>query len=185
VGCHLDSWDLATGAIDDGAGCAIVTAAALQAAKGGQLLRTIRVLWAGAEERGGFGGEAYAKAHAKEPHALAMESDSGAGRVWRVNIAMGAADKALGDTIAARLSDMGVVRGENKAEGGEDVGFIAAAQKTAVIDMGQDMTHYFDLHHTPDDTLDKIDPADLQQNVDTWAAVLKIAGNAATIAPQG
>jgi Zn-dependent M28 family amino/carboxypeptidase len=185
VGCHLDSWDLATGAIDDGAGCAIVTAAALQAVKEGQLLRTIRVLWAGAEERGGFGGEAYAKAHAKEPHALAMESDSGAGRVWRVNIAMGAADKALGEAIAARLSDMGVVRGEDKAEGGEDVGFIAAAQKTAVIDMTQDMTHYFDLHHTPDDTLDKIDPADLQQNVDTWAAVLKIAGNAQVIAPQG
>jgi Zn-dependent M28 family amino/carboxypeptidase len=56
VGCHLDSWDLATGAIDDGAGCAIVTAAALQASKDGQLLRTIRVLWAGGEERGGFGG---------------------------------------------------------------------------------------------------------------------------------
>jgi hypothetical protein len=53
---------------------------------------------------------------------------------------------------------------------------IAAEQKAAVIDMRQDMTHYFDLHHTPDDTLDKVDPADLQQNVDTWAAVLKIAG---------
>jgi hypothetical protein len=87
---------------------------------------------------------------------------------------MGAGDKALGDAIAARLSDMGVVRGEGKAEGGEDVGYIAAEQK-AVIDMRQDMTHYFDLHHTPDDTLDKVDPADLQQNVDTWAEVLKIA----------
>jgi hypothetical protein len=184
VGCHLDSWDLATGAIDDGAGCAIVTAAALQASKDGQLLRTIRVLWAGGEERGGFGGEAYAKAHAHDPHALALESDTGAGRVWQVVMSLGAGDKALGDAIAARLSDMGVVRGEGKAEGGEDVGYIAAEQKAAVIDMRQDMTHYFDLHHTPDDTLDKVDPADLQQNVDTWAEVLKIAGNAPVIGPQ-
>jgi hypothetical protein len=186
VGCHLDSWDLATGAIDDGAGCAIVTAAALQANRGGPLLRTIRVLWAGGEERGGFGGEAYAKAHAGEPHALAMESDTGAGRVWQVTLGLGKSDKALGDAIAARLSDMGVVRsGGTQAEGGEDVGAIAALQKIAVIDMHQDMTHYFDLHHTPDDTLDKVDPAELQQNVDTWTQVLKIAGNAPAIAPQG
>jgi carboxypeptidase Q len=184
VGCHLDSWDLATGAIDDGAGCAIVTAAALQASHDGQLLRTIRVLWAGGEERGGFGGEAYAKAHAGEPHALAMESDTGAGRVWQAVLSLGKGDTALGDAITARLSDMGVVRGRGEAEGGEDVGAIAQAQKIAVIDMRQDMTHYFDLHHTPDDTLDKVDPAELQQNVDTWAAVLKIAGNAPVIAPQ-
>ncbi|MFX8895361.1 M28 family peptidase, partial [Acinetobacter baumannii] len=77
VGCHLDSWDLAQGAIDDASGCAIVTAAALRAHAGdrnGQErpLRTIRVLWAGSEELGGFGGFAYAKAHANEPHALAM-----------------------------------------------------------------------------------------------------------------
>ncbi|MDE1914588.1 MAG: M28 family peptidase [Sphingomonadales bacterium] len=184
VGCHLDSWDLATGAIDDGAGCAIVTAAALQATHGAPVLRTIRVLWAGGEERGGFGGEAYAKAHAGEPHALAMESDTGAGRVWQAVISLGAADKALGDAIAARLSDMGVIRGHGEAEGGEDVGYIAHEQKAAVIDMRQDMTHYFDLHHTPDDTLDKINPADLQQNVDTWAEVLKIVGNAPVIARQ-
>lgn len=184
VGCHLDSWDLATGAIDDGAGCAIVTAAALQAGKQGQLRRTIRVLWAGGEERGGFGGEAYAKAHAGEPHALAMESDSGAGRVWQVNLSLAGADKALGEAVAARLALMGVTRGADKAEGGEDVGAIAARQKTAVIDMRQDLTHYFDLHHTPDDTLDKVDPAALQQNVDTWAAVLAIVAEAPAISPQ-
>jgi Zn-dependent M28 family amino/carboxypeptidase len=133
---------------------------------------------------GGFGGAAYAKAHAQEAHALALESDTGADRVWQVVMSLGAGDKALGDAIAARLSDMGIVRSEGKAEGGEDVGYIAAEQNLPVIDMRQDMTHYFDLHHTPDDTLDKIDPADLQQNVDTWAEVLKIAGNAPVIGPQ-
>lgn len=54
---------------------------------------------------------------------------------------------------------------------------MAELQKLAVIDLEQDGTRYFDLHHTPDDTLDKIDPAQLQQNVDAWAAVLRIVAN--------
>jgi carboxypeptidase Q len=177
VACHLDSWDLGTGAIDDGAGCAIVTAAALRAQQGGQPLRTIRVLWAGSEELGGFGGEAYAKAHAQEPHALAMESDFGADRVWRVDFNLAVANKPLRDKLAAALAPMGIVVGERKAGGGTDVEPIIAAQKLAVIDLGQDGTRYFDLHHTPDDTLDKIDPAQLEQNVAAWTAVLGVVAN--------
>lgn len=179
VACHLDSWDLGTGAIDDGAGCAIVTAAALRAQQGGQPLRTIRVLWAGSEELGGFGGEAYAKAHAQEPHALAMESDFGADRVWRVDFNLAATNKPLRDKLAAALSPMGIVVGERKAGGGTDVEPIIAAQKLAVIDLNQDGTRYFDLHHTPDDTLDKIDPAQLEQNVAAWATVLSVVANEA------
>ena len=72
---------------------------------------------------------------------------------------------------------MGVVRGGGKADGGTDVEPIIAAQKLAVIELSQDGTRYFDLHHTPDDTLDKIDPAQLQQNVDAWAAVLAVVAN--------
>lgn len=177
VGCHLDSWDLGTGAVDDGAGCAIVTAAALRAKASGLLLRTIRVLWAGSEEIGGFGGAAYAQKHAAEPHALAMESDSGAGRVWNVEMTLGADNKAMADRIAASLAEIGIVRKDSKAHGGTDVGFIIAAQKLAVIDLGQDATEYFALHHTPDDTLDKIDPALLDQNVEAWTRVLKIVAN--------
>lgn len=178
VGCHLDSWDLGTGAIDDAAGCAIVTAAALKAQEGGQPLRTIRVLWAGSEELGGFGGKAYAAKH-DEPHALAMESDFGAARVWRVNFNLGDANKALADRIAAALSPMGIVRGTGKANGGTDVEPIIEKQKLAVVDLDQDGTHYFDLHHTPDDTLDKVDPAELAQNVAAWTEVLKIVANEA------
>lgn len=177
IGCHLDSWDLGTGAIDDGAGCAIITAAALQASKDGQLARTIRLLWAGTEEMGGYGGQAYAKAHAGEPHAVVLESDTGADRVFRVALQMAPADQPLAARIVAALARFGITRGPNEAEGGEDVGYIAQAQKTAIIDLNQDMTRYFDWHHTPDDTLDKIDPAQLQQNVDVWATVLKILGN--------
>ena len=47
-----------------------------------------------------------------------------------------------------------------------------------VIDLDQDGTHYFDIHHTPDDTLDKVNPADLAQNVAAWALVLRAAANA-------
>lgn len=174
LGCHLDSWDLGTGAIDDAAGCAIITAAALKAQQGGAPLRTIRVLWAGSEELGGFGGKAYAEKHT-EPHALAMESDFGAARVWRVQFNMG--DKALTDRIAAALSPMGIVRGAGLADGGTDVEPVIEKQKLAVVDLNQDGTHYFDLHHTPDDTLDKVDPAELVQNVAAWTEVLKIVAN--------
>jgi hypothetical protein len=174
VGCHLDSWDLGTGAIDDASGCGIVTEAALAAHKVGNR-RTIRVLWAGSEELGGYGGEAYAKAHADEPHALAMESDFGADRVWAVksNLAPEVAVR-----VAAALNPLGIVpqRGD-EVEGGTDVGFIIEAQKLAVVDLKQDGTRYFDLHHTPDDTLDKVDPAQLAQNVEAWTRVLAILAN--------
>lgn len=183
VACHLDSWDLGTGVIDDGAGCAIITAAALAAQSGGRPLRTIRVLWAGSEEIGVFGGTAYARAHANERHALAMESDFGADRVWQVRFRFAAANRALAMRIAAALGPLGIGFSEDRAEGGADIGAIAGLQNLAVIDLDQDGTRYFDLHHTPDDTLDKIDPVQLQQNVDAWAAVLKIVANEAVLAP--
>ncbi|NOU03219.1 MAG: M28 family peptidase [Novosphingobium sp.] len=179
VGCHLDSWDLGTGAIDDAAGCAIVAAAALRAQQGGKPLRTIRVLWAGSEENGGFGGVAYAKAHGAEPHALAMESDFGADRVWRLKFAFANGNQPLADRIAAALLPLGIVRNDERANGGTDVAPIITAQKLAVIDLEQDGTRYFDLHHTPDDTLDKVDPAQLEQNVAAWTAVLKIVADEA------
>ncbi|EIZ80246.1 peptidase M28 [Novosphingobium sp. Rr 2-17] len=179
VGCHLDSWDLGTGAVDDASGCAIVTAAALAAQQGGQTLRTIRVLWSGNEEMGlsGGGGAAYAKMHGNEPHAIAMESDFGADRVWQVSFSVAPENKPLADKVKAALWPMGIVPHADAANGGSDVEPIIAAQSLMVIDLGQDGTRYFDLHHTPDDTLDKVDPAALQQNVDAWAAVLKVIAN--------
>lgn len=179
VACHLDSWDLGTGAVDDGAGCGIVTAAALAAQKGGKTLRTIRVLWSGNEEMGvmGGGGDHYAFLHGGEKHAIAMESDFGADRVWQLKMSLADSDKALGEKVAAALWPMGVVVHPGPAHGGADVEAIIGKQNLAVIDLGQDGTHYFDLHHTPDDTLDKVDPAMLQQNVDAWTEVLKVIAN--------
>ncbi|MBB5987074.1 M28 family peptidase [Sphingobium lignivorans] len=177
VACHLDSWDIGTGAIDDGAGCAIVTDAALRAQRDGKALRTIRVLWAGSEEIGVFGGAAYAEKHGSEPHALAMESDFGAGRIWKVEMKLGAQNKPMAERISATLAAMGIVTGRDMAGGGADVGAIIAKQKLAVIDLAQDGTDYFNLHHTADDTLDKVDPALLEQNVEAWTQVLSIVAN--------
>lgn len=179
LACHLDSWDLGTGAVDDASGCAIVTAAALAAQQEGATLRTIRVLWSGNEEMGvaGGGGEHYVKLHGGERHAAAMESDFGADRVWQVKYTAAAANEALTRKVSAALWPLGIVPHPGDAHGGADIEAIIAAQKLAVIDLGQDGMHYFDLHHTPDDTLDKVDPAALQQNVDAWAAVLKVIAN--------
>ena len=176
IACHLDSWDLGTGAIDDAAGCGIITAAAKYVMMAGQPRRTIGILWAGAEEVGVFGGKAYFDAHGKETHAVALESDFGADRVWRVDFKLPDSAKALSDRIAAAVMPFGVVRGKQPANGGADIGTLVAAGVPA-IDLAQDGTRYFDLHHTPDDTLDKIDPAQLRQNVTVWAATLAILAN--------
>ncbi len=186
IACHLDSWDLGTGAIDDAAGCGIITAAA-SAIKGMKRKRTIRLLWAGAEEVGIWGGKAYAEANKTVPHALAMESDFGADRVWRVDFRLPESAKPLADRIAARLAPLGIGRGKDAASGGADVGAIIAAQNLGVIDLQQDGRRYFDLHHTPDDTLSMIDKAQLRQNVAAWTAVLSELANyegELTIAPK-
>jgi carboxypeptidase Q len=177
IACHLDSWDLATGAFDDAAGCGIITAAAGYVYRAGPPKRTIRLLWAGAEEVGIWGGKAYGAAYKNQPHALAMESDFGADRVWRVDFKLPESAKALADTIALALAPLGITRGKHPASGGADVGAIIEAQGLGVIDLQQDGTRYFDLHHTPDDTLDKIDPEQMRQNVVAWATVLELVAN--------
>jgi carboxypeptidase Q len=174
IACHLDSWDLGTGAIDDAAGCAIITAAALKVSKP---KRSIRILWAGAEEVGIWGGKDYGSKHADEPHALAMESDFGAGKVWAVDFNLAESAKPLRDKIVSVLVPLGVVPRQQPAGGGADIGAIIAAQKLGIIDLQQDGTKYFDLHHTPDDTLDKIDKDELRQNVAAWAATLDLLGD--------
>ena len=176
--CHLDSWDQGTGAIDDATGCGIAAASALQVAKAGQPRRTIRVLMAGAEEVGGDGARAYFKAHGTERHALAMESDFGADRVWRVDFKLPQGHDDLAKRIAMALAPLGIGAGRQEAGGGADIAPLVKAG-VPIIDLQQDGTRYFDLHHTPDDTLDKVDVAQLRQNVAAWAVTLNLVANAA------
>lgn len=175
--CHLDSWDQGTGAIDDASGCGIVAAAALHVAKGGTPRRTIRVLMAGAEEVGGNGGRAYFQAHGKEAHAMAMESDFGADRVWRVDFKLPQNHDDLARRIGSALAPLGVAMSRSPASGGSDIEPLVKAG-VPVVDLQQDGTRYFDIHHTSDDTLDKVDPDQLGQNVAAWAVTLSEIANA-------
>jgi len=176
VACHLDSWDLGTGAIDDASGCGIIAAAAKAVASSGQPLRTIRILFAGAEEVGIHGGNAYAAAHADEPIGAALESDFGADRIWRLDSNFHESNPDLHRRLVQSVARFGVAGSALEASGGADIG-IARDQQTAILDLQQDGTRYFDLHHTPDDTLDKVDPAQLRQNVAVWTQVLGILAN--------
>jgi hypothetical protein len=177
IGGHLDSWDLGTGAFDNAAGVAITTAAAKRIMDAGRPRRTIRVVLFGAEEVGINGGNAYRAAHQDENIVLVAESDFGADRVWRMDTRLAPGNAALGDRIAAALVPLGIGRGSQPAGAGADLGAWARGG-TAAIDLKQDGTRYFDLHHTPDDTLDKVDPEQLRQNVAAWTAMLSVVANA-------
>ena len=182
IGGHLDSWDQGTGAIDDGAGVAITAAAAKRIMDAGRPLHTLRLVWFGAEDPGGFGGEAYQKAHPQQKYALASESDFGADRIWRFGSSFGISDPATQRLLAAALAPLGIARFDKAEGGGTDV---EPAIKAGApwISLGQDGTRYFDVHHTPDDTLDKIDPAQMRQNVAAWTTVLAIVAGPIAPAP--
>lgn len=178
IGGHLDSWDLGTGAIDDGAGVAITTAAAkLIADLPERPRRTIRVALFGAEELN-FSNVAYAKAHPAEEqarHVIASECDFGAEPPFKIALPPGAArsdfGKALGNVVAPLriYIDRGPVQ-----DGGAD---LEALVGVPLAELAQDGTHYFDFHHTPDDTLDKTDPRQLDKAVAAWVAFTYMAAD--------
>lgn len=177
IGCHLDSWDLGTGAIDDGAGCGIVVGAAkmildLPEAPN----RTVRVVLYGSEEVGLLGGHAYARAHASEldQHILASESDFGADKIWKFDTRFGEGALPYARAIQAELAPLGINPGDNNAGGGPDISMLPRAG-VPVVSPRQNGWDYFDLHHTPDDTLDKIDPESLRQNVAAYAVFTYLA----------
>lgn len=175
LAAHLDSWDSGQGAIDDGSGVAIITAAArLIRDLPRRPRRTIRILLAGSEEVGVHGGAAYGAAHRNETHIVAAESDFGAGRIYQFQTRF--ADAALPSARAFQraLAPLGINPGANTASGGADVTAIHEAG-APVVELAQDGTDYFDYHHTPDDTLAAIDPAALRQNVAAYAVFAYLA----------
>ena len=124
---------------------------------------------------GGIGGIAYARAPERtgERHVVAAESDFGADRIWKFDVNLPESAKPVADRLATALAPLGITRGRDIAGDGTDVQPMMK-QGVAAIDLAQDGTRYFDLHHTPDDTLDKIDPVQLRQNVAAWTTVLAI-----------
>ncbi len=166
VSGHLDSWDLGTGAIDDGAGIGV----ALQAVKSIRQLnlkpkRTIRAIAWMAEETGVEGGFAYTKQHAGElaDHFAAIESDLGAGHP--VGVQFGNDEKIAGilEPVMAVLQSSGAGLARPSEDTGSDIIplNIYGVPTFAPI---QDARKYFSWHHTPADTLDKVDPQELREN---------------------
>lgn len=185
LGAHLDSWDLGTGAIDDGAGIGIIVGAALRAVGPSmKAKRTIRVVLFGAEEytgggdTPGMGGIAYAKSHAAEiaKHVVAVEADFGAGAPWRYDTNVPDADLPFYEEVFDQLRPLGIERGRLKTSGGTDIEPLHGAG-VRIIGIGQDGTNYFDLHHTANDTLDKIDPVAFDLNVEAYARVVSMVAN--------
>jgi hypothetical protein len=173
VAGHLDSWDLGTGAIDDASGVAIAAAAARRIMDAGRPLRTIRIVWFGAEETGLWGGQDYRRKYGKQPHWAMLESDFGADRIWRVTSKLGEQRRAEARLIGAALAPLGIVTGSFEDADGSDIGPMLEDGQPGV-GLSQDGTRYFDYHHTPDDTLDKVDPVQLRQNVAAWTATLGV-----------
>ncbi|KGM55265.1 aminopeptidase [Lysobacter daejeonensis GH1-9] len=180
IGGHLDSWDLGTGAVDDGAGVGLTMAAG---ALIGQLpkapARTVRVVAFANEEQGLYGGKAYAQQHAKalRQHQLAAESDFGAGRIYAYSSSAPAYAQRADRQIAEVLAPLGIAHVPGEGGPGPDISPFAA-DGLAWARLAQDGSDYFDLHHTPDDTFDKIDPQALAQNVAAYAVFAYLAAQA-------
>jgi len=172
---HLDSWDLGTGAIDDGAGIGISAGAAQVIVESGlKPKRTIRVIAYGAEEIGLLGGFAYRDKYISElpNHMMATESDFGAVAPYEVQYNW---DEGREDMQSlANLLDIPLVRKDTT--GGPDIGPIKR-EGVPAMRLQQDGTDYFDLHHTHDDTFDKIDPDEMAKNTAAFAAMAWITAN--------
>jgi carboxypeptidase Q len=176
VSGHLDSWDLGTGAIDDGAGVAV----SMEAANLVQKLhlrpkRTIRVIAWMNEENGLAGSKMYAKDHASEMsnHFAAMETDGGAGHPIGINIKAKPEVKAMLAPVAALLQESGAGILNLVEHCGADIEPMEKAGVPAFSPM-QDSRFYFNYHHTAADTLDKIVPKELSEN----SAVVAVAAYA-------
>lgn len=174
IGGHLDSWDAGTGAIDDASGIAITVAAAKLI---GDLpehpRRTIRVVMWGSEESGGSS-EAYLAAHRDELANIVMasESDLGADRIYALMLPKDAMKQPSLAELSTVLAPLKIFISRDPAPfGGSDVEGLQASG-VPVFTLRQDASRYFDLHHSADDTIDKVDPAQLNQNVAAWAALL-------------
>ena len=163
VSGHLDSWDVGAGATDDGGGC-IVTWEALRLMRKLNLRprRTVRVvLWTN-EENGGRGGQGYRDQHRAElgRHVLMLESDGGVFRPLGFGFTGSDSARDTVRTIATLLS--GIAADQiTVGGGGADIGPSVQEAHIPAMSLDVDGSKYFLIHHTPADTIDKIDPVEM------------------------
>jgi hypothetical protein len=188
VSGHLDSWDLGTGATDDGVGV-IAAAGVLEVLRELQLhpRRSIRFIGWADEENGGHGPSAYMNSPggAVATQCAAIESDMGAGRALGIEAAVAKATLGTLQPVINALAPLGAtVLQPHEGEVGSDIGPLQAAGVPGFAPM-VDTRHYFDYHHTAADTLDKVDPRNLQTQVATMATLAYFLADADTCLPRG
>lgn len=162
LGAHIDSWDVGQGASDDGAGCiAVMEALRLLRASGLVPKRTIRAVLYTAEEYGLAGAKDYHRRHRQERHVAAFETDYGMAAPDAIGVGGVGTVPAMTPFLPA-FAPFGIRRFRDRAFG-SDVAFMVR-EGAAAFSLIPDGRHYFDIHHTDADTLDKLRPEDLRQN---------------------
>jgi Iap family predicted aminopeptidase len=177
LAAHLDSWDEGQGAIDDGAGVAIVLEAARLISKLDRPpARTIRVVLYAAEEEGIYGAKEYAQHLGDElsKHVVAFEADLGAGPVWQIQSLVAPEAAASIAKIHDVLAPLNVEMGDNASEAYGDIEPLRNLG-VPILNLWLDATHYFDVHHTANDTLAQVDRKALDQSVAAYAVAAYLA----------
>lgn len=174
VSGHLDSWDLATGANDD----ASEVAAAMGVIDTLRKLdlhprRTIRLVAWMSEEQGGHGGIGYAGAYKGEveKHFAAIESDGGSGRPFGIQASVGKAALPLFAPLQQALLPIGANVFKREDELGTGDLFSLEQAGVPSFEPLIDTSTYFHYHHTPADTLDKVDPDNVRRHVAVLASL--------------
>ena len=179
VGGHFDSWDPGTGASDDGVGCVVTwEAARLMKKLNIRPKRTVRVVLFTNEENGTRGGNGYRDQHANDAanHIMAFESDSGVFAPARLGFTGSAAARALVADIGTLLAPLGL-QDVGPGGGGADIGPIATLGKVPMMAYSGDATKYFTIHHTPADTVDRIEPAEVSKAAAAIAAMIYVVAD--------
>lgn len=180
IGGHLDSWDLGTGALDDGAGCALTMAAVESLIRlGVRPKRSIRVILYANEEYGLIGGQAYFKAHQHELARMqaVAEADAGQGPVISLSGFVSNDARPLVQQMQGVLAALGVKPGSDAAHPGPDMGVLRNAG-VASFALRLQADDYFNFHHTADDTFDKIDSKRITQASVAYAVFAWLAADA-------
>ncbi len=178
LGAHIDSWGEGTGAIDDGAGVgSMMAAAALIGRMEQRPKRTIRVLLFAGEEVGFFGVRSYIQRHKNDmhEHILGAEVDGGGGRIHTLISGVGKNSLPVVREIYKLVAPLGIEwSNANDAKGASDMSVLGKAGMPA-LNFAQNSNDYFDYHHTPNDTFDKIIPEDMRYLTAAYATFFYVA----------
>ncbi len=186
LGGHFDSWDPGGGASDDGVGCVVTwEAARLMKQLGLRPRRTVRVVLFTNEENGLRGALAYRDVHIAEAsrHVMALESDIGVFEPMRLGFSGNDRARLVMADVVGLLEPLGFPP-LGPGGGGADIGPIAQAGQVPTMALSGDQAKYFQIHHTPADTVERIDPKEMAKAAAGIAVVTWLAAEMETPLPR-